>query len=252
MAATPRSRSTRSCRSTAPARPGTRSWAAAARAALAPKLIDQTDNSEIAAADLARTRSCPVSVGSWTERYKAKPGRQRRSATIDGVAPTRPRSPNGSFPFSPVHLQRVLRGDPTNGNKCGTRRKAARRPPALHRRGRLDLQGRHRLHVADPTTGVDYRTEIANVIKQVRLRAAAHGRHRWRHDSHQLLPAVTTDQLVTELTAGRGTDPRWQRQTSYWRRTFPARSAPQRTRADRVYRLTAGAGRARRPWWCCS
>ncbi|MGN6377607.1 MAG: substrate-binding domain-containing protein, partial [Gaiellales bacterium] len=46
--------------------------------------IDQTDNSEIAAADLANA-IVPVSVGSWNERYSKKPAGSALGS-VDGVA----------------------------------------------------------------------------------------------------------------------------------------------------------------------
>jgi phosphate transport system substrate-binding protein len=122
------------------------------------KLIDQTANNEIDAADL-KTAIVPVSVGSWTERYGAN-GNPDGSVinSIDGVTPTEANIANGSFTFSRF-LYNVFCGAAT----CGTGKKAAK--PVTQYVGANGWICKV-AHANDPTTGVDYHTEIANTIRQ--------------------------------------------------------------------------------------
>jgi phosphate transport system substrate-binding protein len=126
------------------------------------KAIHQTNNSEIAAADL-KGAIVPVSAGSWTERYKAKPAGSALGA-IDGVFPTLTTIGNGSFPFGRFLYNVFCAGDPTLGNKCGNASPAsAATVRYVGENGWLCKAG---THAKDPITGVGYHTEIQNTIKK--------------------------------------------------------------------------------------
>jgi phosphate transport system substrate-binding protein len=128
------------------------------------KLVDQTDNSEIAAGDLA-TAIVPVSVGSWTERYKLKPGGSALGA-IDGVAPTLTTVGNGTFPFGRFLYNVSCAGDPAHSNLCGTASPASSATTRyVGVNGWICKQGAT-AHTKDPITGINYRTEIASTIKK--------------------------------------------------------------------------------------
>ena len=128
------------------------------------KAIHQTNNAEIAAADL-KNAIVPVSVGSWTERYKAKPAGSGLGA-IDGVVPSLTTIGNGSFPFGRFIYNVFCAGDPTNGNKCGNASPASAATQRYVGEGGWICKAGAGVHVKDPTTGVAYRTEIANTIKK--------------------------------------------------------------------------------------
>jgi ABC-type phosphate transport system substrate-binding protein len=124
------------------------------------KLVDQTNNAQIAPADLA-TAIVPVSVGSWTERYSVRTGGARLGA-VDGVRPTIANIRNLSFPYSRSLYNVFCAGDPGNANKCGTANAA---PQAVRRYiGENGWLCRATSHARDPITGVPYRTEIASTI----------------------------------------------------------------------------------------
>jgi hypothetical protein len=137
------------------------------------KAIHQTNNSEIAAADL-KNAIVPVSVGSWTERYKAKPAGSGLGA-IDGVTPNLTTIGNGSFPFGRFLYNVFCAGDPALGNKCGNASPASAATVAyVGENGWLCKQGTT-VHVKDPTTGVAYHTEIQNTIKKYGFAALPSG-----------------------------------------------------------------------------
>jgi phosphate transport system substrate-binding protein len=128
------------------------------------KLIHQTNNAEIAAADL-KAAIVPVSVGSWIERYKAKPAGAALGA-VDGVAPNQTTELSGTFPFGRFLYNVFCAGDPVNGNKCGGASPASAATVAyVGENGWLCKQGTN-VHTKDPTTGVAYHTEIQNTIKK--------------------------------------------------------------------------------------
>jgi PBP superfamily domain len=126
------------------------------------KLISQTNNAEIAAADL-KSAIVPVSVGSWTERYKAKPGGSALGA-IDKVAPSLTTIANGTFPFGRFLYNVYCAGDPAHSNQCGTATPSSTATTRyVGENGWICKQGAT-AHAKDPITGVNYRTEIANTI----------------------------------------------------------------------------------------
>ena len=122
------------------------------------KLMDQTDNAEIPAADRLYAIA-PVSVGSWRERYGTKAGSQALGQ-IDGVAPSSTNIQNGSFPYTRF-LYNVFCASATG---CGTAPEASQATQSyVGEEGWICTANAHAL---DPITGVDYRTEIANTITQ--------------------------------------------------------------------------------------
>lgn len=124
------------------------------------KLIDQTNNAQITAADKPNA-IVPVSVGSWTERYKKKPA-GAQLGNIDNVVPSNKNIAGGSFPFSRFMYNVYCKGDPANGNKCGTANPA---PAAVTRFiGESGWICKASVHAVDPITGTGYGTEIRNAI----------------------------------------------------------------------------------------
>jgi ABC-type phosphate transport system substrate-binding protein len=124
------------------------------------KQIDQTNNSQIAAADLPNA-IVPVSVGSWNERYKAKPGGSA-IGSVDGVAPTSANIQSGTFPFSRFLYNVYCAGDPTKSNKCGTASPAnAATTRYVGENGWICTAGHH---TNNPITGLGYRTMISKTI----------------------------------------------------------------------------------------
>lgn len=124
------------------------------------KQIDQTNNAQIAAADKANA-IIPVSVGSWNERYKKTPGGSQLGS-IDNVAPSNANIAGGSFPFSRFLYNVYCKGDPANGNKCGT---ASPAPAAVTKFiGESGWICKSSGHTTDPITGTAYGTEVRNAI----------------------------------------------------------------------------------------
>jgi ABC-type phosphate transport system substrate-binding protein len=82
------------------------------------KLVAQTDNSEVAAADKPGA-IVPVDSASWTERYGSKPGADALGQ-IDQVSPSLKNVQSGAFPYSRYLYNVYCAGDPANSNKCGT------------------------------------------------------------------------------------------------------------------------------------
>jgi len=126
------------------------------------KLVDQTDNSEIAAADRPYAL-VPVSVGSWRERYGSKT-QNSRLGQIDGVAPSPTNIQNGSFPYTRFLYNVYCAGDPNNNNKCGAASPASK--ATVNYVGEEGWLCTAAAHALDPITGVSYRTEIANTVTQ--------------------------------------------------------------------------------------
>jgi hypothetical protein len=125
--------------------------------------IHQTNNSEIAAGDLANA-IMPVSVGSWTERYKAKPAGSALGS-VDGVAPTATTIQNGSFPFGRFIYNVYCAGDPTKGNLCGST-SAASAAVVRFTGPKNSWLCRTGAHAKDPITGTGYHNEIVAAIKK--------------------------------------------------------------------------------------
>jgi hypothetical protein len=121
--------------------------------------IDQTDNAEIPTADRAAA-IVPVDTGSWKERYSKKPAGSALGL-IDGVAPDIKNILSGAFPFSRFLYNVYCKGDPSNGNKCGTAS-----PSSAAVTSYIGPSGWicKTTHAADPITGVGYHTEIAAAI----------------------------------------------------------------------------------------
>ena len=123
--------------------------------------IDQTNNSEVAAADQPGA-IVPVSIGSWTERYtstKTKDGSVLGGE--NGVAPTIANLQNLTFPGGRYLYNVYCAGDPANSNKCGT--------DSPSNAATLSYVGPNgwickATHATDPTTAVKYRTEIQQAI----------------------------------------------------------------------------------------
>jgi ABC-type phosphate transport system substrate-binding protein len=121
------------------------------------KLIDQTDNAEVAAADVPGA-IVPVSVGSWNERYgKSTAVTAGALGEIDGVAPSVANLQNGTFPFG-----RFLYNVYCNATTCGTAKKASTATSKYLGPGGWICKAT--AHAVDPVTGVNYRTEINNTI----------------------------------------------------------------------------------------
>lgn len=124
------------------------------------KQIDQTNNSQIAAADL-KDAIVPVSVGSWTERYKARPG-SSALGKIDGVAPSLTTIQNGTFPFARFLYNVYCAGDPTKSNKCGTASPAASAVTKyVGENGWLCTASKH---ATEPISGLGYRSKMVKTI----------------------------------------------------------------------------------------
>jgi ABC-type phosphate transport system substrate-binding protein len=133
--------------------------------------IHQTNNAEIPAAKQPNA-IYPVSVGSWTERYKKKPGGSVLGS-IDGVAPTAANIQGGSFPFGRFLYNVFCAGDPTKGNKCGTASPASAATVAYV--GENGWLCKATAHAADPVTGTNYRTEITSTITKYGFSALPKG-----------------------------------------------------------------------------
>jgi len=126
------------------------------------KLIDQTANQEIPAADRA-TAIAPVSIGSWTERFGTGGVPDgSKLGSIDGVTPTEAHVADGSFTFSRFlyNVSCVGVGTP---KKCGTAKAAT--PGTTKYVGKNGWLCKATAHVADPITGVNYRDEITSTIR---------------------------------------------------------------------------------------
>lgn len=124
------------------------------------KLVSQTNNAEIAAADKANA-IVPVSVGSWNQRYKKTPGGSQLG-NIDGVVPSNKNIAGGTFAYSRFLYNVYCAGDPANGNKCGTASPAS---AAVTRYiGPSGWICKSSGHTTDPISGTAYGTEIRNAI----------------------------------------------------------------------------------------
>jgi phosphate transport system substrate-binding protein len=124
------------------------------------KQIDQTNNAQIAKADLPNA-IVPVSVGSWNERYKAKPAGSA-IGSVDGVTPTAANIAAGTFPYSRFLYNVYCAGDPTKGNKCGTASPAnAATTRYVGENGWICTAA---THAANPISGTRYRTLIQSTI----------------------------------------------------------------------------------------
>jgi ABC-type phosphate transport system substrate-binding protein len=126
------------------------------------KLIDQTANQQVPAADRA-TAIVPVSIGSWTERFgpTGVPDGSKLGS-IDGVTPTEAHVADGSFTFSRF-LYNVTCVGVGSPKKCGTAKPAL--PGTVKYVGKNGWLCTANAHVADPVTGDNYRDEITQTIR---------------------------------------------------------------------------------------
>jgi len=122
------------------------------------KLVDQTDNTAIAAADKPYA-IVPVSVGSWNERYSASPGASKLGQ-VDGVTANPTNITNGTFPYTRF-LYNVFCA---SASGCGKAPQASQ--ATVNYVGEEGWLCKASTHAVDPVTGVSYRTEIANLVSK--------------------------------------------------------------------------------------
>ncbi len=126
------------------------------------KLMDQTNIPDIVAADRPNAIA-PVSVGSWTERYKLKPEGSAVNS-IDGVTPTLANIQSGAFPYSRYLYNVYCAGDPAHSNQCGTATAASSATVKyIGPNGWLCTASKH---ATDPVTGLGYHSDITKAINK--------------------------------------------------------------------------------------